>query len=269
MQRLALRFALAALTVLVAPRPAAAQSIYATRFENPPFIAGVPLVGQDGWVAPPVLSPNAAVISTAGPRQGKQSVRVWGGDLDHQDFINAATGGYYDAIGSYRHGVEYDTGGTQVVRVSAHVRVDGPRTATGNNFFSASVVGVGVDDTGSSNGIGELAISSDGHVYGDSNDDLVPTFLVSAPITLGEWHELAIVDDFAARTYSFYVDGERLGTFPFDPSITSNIFRRGSLLAYTAPDTATLKKANYTAHYDKFSIKVVHHQNDDDDGGGD
>jgi hypothetical protein len=249
--------AVLAVWTLFSPSAATAQVIYATNFADPPFIAGLPLVGQDGWVAHPPLSPNAAVISTDKPRQGKQTVLVWGGNLDHQDFINAVTGGYYDAIGSYRHQVEYDTGGTQVVRISAHVRVDGPQTATGINFFSASIVGVGVDNTGSSNGIGELAISSDGHVYGDSNDDLVPTFLASAPITLGEWHELAIEDDFAARTYSFFVDGQWLGTFPFDPSITSNVFRRGTILAYTAPDTATLKKADYTAHFNHFSIQIV------------
>ena len=107
----------------------------------PTFVAGLPLAGQDGWIAPPPLSPNAAVVTTAKPRQGRQTVRVLGADLEHQDFINTVTGGYYDAIGSYRHTVNYDTGGTQAVRVSAHVRVDGPLTP-GVNFFSASVAAV-------------------------------------------------------------------------------------------------------------------------------
>src|SRR5438093_661717 len=76
--------------------------IYATGFENPPFTAGLPLVGQDGWVGVPRLSPNAAVISTDLPFTGSQSVRVAGADLAHQDSINKVTKGYYDAIGSYR-----------------------------------------------------------------------------------------------------------------------------------------------------------------------
>jgi hypothetical protein len=241
---------------LVAQHPALAQVIYRTNFDNPPFMADLPLNGQDSWSAPDILSPNAAVISTAKPRQGQQTVRVWGQDLDHQDFINAVTGGYYDAIGSYRHAVFYDTGGTQIVRVSAHVRVDGPHTP-GHNFFLAGIDAVGIDNAGSSNEIGELSISSDGHIYGDSNVDLAPTFLFSARITLGVWHKLAISDDFATHTYSFYVDDCWVGTFPFDPSITSTIFNRGSLLAYTAPDTVSMKKANYLAHYNHFTIQVI------------
>lgn len=248
---------LIAVALLATARPAAGQSIYSTGFEPPTFVGDATLVGQDGWIAPPPLSPNAAVVSGDKPRQGRQTVHVLGADLEHQDFINEATGGYYDAIGSYRHAVDYDSGGTQVVRVSAHLRIDGPRTATGNNFFSASIAAIGVDADGNSSGVGELAISSDGHVYGSSSQDLVPTFLTSTRVRLGQWHELAIDVDFAARTYSFFVDDRSIGTFAFDPSATSNILRRGSLLAYAAPDTATSKKADYAAHYDKFSIKVV------------
>ncbi|MCX6928626.1 MAG: hypothetical protein NT154_36255 [Verrucomicrobia bacterium] len=180
------RFAsLAAIPLLMSAYRGKSQNIYSTRFEDPPFVAGQPLAGQDGWIAPPPLSPEAAVVTTDKPRQGKQTVRVLGGDLVHQDFINEATGGYYDAIGSYRHAADYDSGGTQVVRVSAEVRIDGPKTANGNNFFSASIAAIGLDDNGDASGVGELAISSDGHVYGYSSQDLVPTFLVSAPARLG------------------------------------------------------------------------------------
>lgn len=90
----------AAIPVLVGlaiavPSSYAGETLYQTGFEYPPFVAGQPLVGQDGWSAPPPLSPNAAVISTIQPRQGKQSVLVPGADLVHQDFIKDATGGYY------------------------------------------------------------------------------------------------------------------------------------------------------------------------------
>jgi hypothetical protein len=236
---------------------ATGQPVYTTGFEPDTYLADTPLAGQDGWIAPPPLSPNAAMVTSDKPRQGKQTVQVLGADLEHQDFINEATGGYYDAIGSYRRAVNYDSGGTQVVRVSAHVRIDGPQTATGYDFFSASVAAIGVDADGAASGVGELALSSDGHVYGYSSQDLVPTFLTSAPVTLGEWHSLTVEVDFAARTYSFLVDGTSLGTFAFDPSTTSNVLRRGSLIAYAAPDTATAHKADYTAHYDMFAIKVT------------
>jgi len=214
-------------------------------------------VGQDGWIAPPPLSPNAAVVTANKPRQGKQTVHVLGADLEHQDFIADVTGGYYDAIGSYRRPVNHDTGGSQTVRISVHVRIDGPPTATGNNFFSASLAGRAGSVSGGAS-VGELAISSDGHAYVYSGNDFVPTFLASAPVALGKWHNLAIEADFAAQTSSFFADDVLLGTFSFDPTETyTGVLLRGALLAYAAPDTATSKKADYAAHYDKFTIKVI------------
>lgn len=237
--------------------PAWGQSIYTTGFEKPTFLAGSVLAGQDGWITPPPFSPNAAVITTNKSYVGRQNVEVLGSNLVPQGFINQATGGYYEAIGSYRHAVDYDTGGTKSVCISALVRVDGPKTGTGNNFFSASIAAIGVDANGDPSGIGELAISSDGHVYGYSSQDLVPVFLTNARVRLGEWHKLAIVEDFVARTYSFYVDEHWLGTFHFDASVTSNVLRRGSMIVYAAPDTTALGKEDYSAHFDNFSIKVA------------
>ena len=253
--------ALLALPLSVTLTPAAGQIVYSTGFESPDFVAGAPLVGQNGWTAPPPLSPNAAVITTDKPRIGRQTVHVLGADLVHQDFINELTGGYYDAIGSYRHPVSFETGGTRAVRISANVRVDGPQTPTGTNFFSASVTGRALltDDNGTA-GIGQLDLSSDGHVYGWSGDAFVPAFQMSVPVTLGEWHNLAVVADFATSTYSFFVDDQYLGTFPFPPqdcgACFTTVLLRGSLLASAAPDTATLKKANYAAHYDNFMIQA-------------
>lgn len=240
--------------IVGALHPASGQSIYTTGFEAPALQDGLPLAGQDGWIAPPPLSPNAAIITAA--KKGGQTVRVEGADLEHQDFINDATGGYYDAIGSYRHPVDYDTEGTQTVWISADVRLDGKRTPH-SNFFSASIAAIGYNDGGGSEGIGELAISSDGHVYGYSGQDLVPVFLTSTHVALGTWHHLAIEVDFAARTYSFYVDDAFLGTFDFAPSATSDVLRRGSIITYTAPDTAIDKKADHASNFDNFAIEVA------------
>jgi hypothetical protein len=236
---------------------ATAQNIYSTGFEAPAFTVGLPLAGQDGWIAPPPLSPDAAFITPANKdKRSGQTVRVDGVDLVPQDSITESTGGYYQAIGSYRHAVNYDTGGTQTVRISADVRLDGKKTPQ-TNFFSASISAIGVEDTGDSSGIGELAISSDGNVYGYSSQDLVPVFLTSARVSPGQWHKLAIEVDFAERTYSFFVDDHWLGTFDFDPSANTDVLRRGTLLTYAAPDTAKNKKADHAANFDNFSIKVV------------
>src|SRR5262249_5759470 len=159
-----------------------------------------------------------------------------------------------DALGSYRRPVNYDTGNAQTVRISAHVRVDGPQTATGNNFFSAAVSTRAATLEGgepSTASVGELAISSDGHAYVYSGNENVPTFLASVPVTLGEWHSLAVAADFATQTSSFYVDDVYLITIPFEPSETfTGVLLRGTLLAYLAPDTATDHKADYAASYD-------------------
>lgn len=244
--------------------PAFSADIYnANGFENPPFNVGDLLVGDDGWVGAAPLNPQAAVISKDLPFVGSQSVRVAGADLVRQDSIKKVTKGYYDAIGSYRRNVDYDVGanGFPIVRIQADVRIDGPSVPSGNNFFSASIAaranhapGNGPTNSEATDGIGELAISSDGQVYGYSGDDNVPTFLTSTPISLGAWHTLAIDLDFSAKTYSFVVDGVSLGTFGFKNNVNTAILRRGSLVTYAAPDTATLHKGDYVAHYDNFSI---------------
>lgn len=242
---------------IAALHPASAQRIYSTGFEAPALVAGYTLVGQDGWVAPPSLSPNAAVVTSDKPRQGQQTVRVLGANLEHQDFINGATLGYYDALGSYRRPVNYDTGNAQTIRISAHMRVDGAQTGAGNNFFSAGISGRAQTTEGAAS-VGEMEISSEGHVYAHSGNDLVPTFLASVPVTLAEWHSLAVVANFATQTSSFYVDDALLLTLHFDPSeVYTGVLLRGTLHAYTAPDTVTNKKADYAATYDKFSINVI------------
>lgn len=250
----------------------AGPTIYQTGFEpRQGFVADTPLVGQDDWIAPPPLSPNAAMVTCDRPRIGRQTVHVLGADLEHQDFINELTEGYYDAIGSYRRAVNYDTGNSQKIRISALVRIDGPKTCLGNNFFSASIGGRAestLDGAPSSAGVGELAISSDGRAYAYSGNDNVPTFLGSKRVRLGQWHHLAIVADFATHSSRFYVDGDLLATFAWEPSEEyTGVLLRGTMLAYAAPDTVTSTKADYAAHYDRFAIKAVsgHDCGDEDD----
>lgn len=243
-------------SIVGALHPAAAQDVYSTSFQRPTFVAGLPLAGQDGWVSPvPVLSPNAAVITAA--KKCGQSVRVDGANLESQPVdINAPTNGYYDAIGAYRCPLDHDTGGTQTVRLSVDVRLDG-RATPKKNFFSASLIAVAYNDSGGSEGVGEIAISSDGHVYGSSGQDLVPVFLTRTKIARGTWHNLAIEVDFAERTYSFFVDDEYLGTFDFEPFVPSGVLRRATLITYAAPDTAKDKKADHASNFDNLSIEVV------------
>lgn len=236
--------------------PAWGQNLYTTGFEKPTFVPGSILAGQDGWTAPPPFSPAAAVIAAAKKNNPHgQTLRVEGADLEHQDFIGDATGNYYDAIGSYRRTVNYDTGGTKTIRISVDALLDGRRTPRGD-FFSASLSGIAQSEEGAE-GIGQLTLSSDGHIYGSSGQDLVPVFLTSEHVALGQWHHLAIEMDFADRTYSFYVDGKWLGTFDFEPRETYSLFSRASLIALTGPDTAQDKKADHSVNFDNFKIEVL------------
>ncbi len=41
------------------------------------------------------------------------------------------------------------------------------------------------------------------------------------------------------------------------PSATSDVLRRGSILTYTAPDSAKDRKADHAANFDNFTIEVA------------
>jgi hypothetical protein len=178
---------------------------------------------------------------------------VLGSDLQTDSLVNLITGGYSNAIGSYHHEVDVNVGPNGISTVQAGVFFGGPLTP-GTNFFSASVGSLGSGGVG----LGELAISSVGMVHAYTGDDSVPTFLFSAPTTLGRWHTLAVVDDYAAQTSSFYVDGNLLGTAGFASDDAGDVvLARGSILAYAGTDTADFQKANYAAPFDDFSISAV------------
>jgi hypothetical protein len=283
-----LAFAAALGLSLAAASPLFAGSVvYQTGFESPTFTAGLPLVGQDRWAGLSVpgvvnLSPNAAIITTGRTFEGRQVVQVRGKDLVPDPGINSLTDGYDAAAGSYRRPVDFNVGaaGFPIVRVQAAVRVDGPHACAANaafacsNFFSASVAARAVSTNQGTAGIGELAISSDGVVNGYSGDDNVPgcplagtpnpppctaTFLVSAPVSLGEYHVLAVNSDFVNRQFAFCLDGNFLGgpfAFRSGADIT-NILKRGSLVTYARPDTAQLHKTSFEAHYDNFAITTL------------
>ena len=53
------------------------------------------------------------------------------------------------------------------------------------------------------------------------------------------------------------MDGLSLGTFPFPEDVNSTILVRGALLTFAAPDTGSMTKNAYAAHYDKFTIRIT------------
>jgi hypothetical protein len=196
----------------------------------------------------------------------RQSIRIRGGDLDSHLEIFAP----YEAVGSYRRalyeidnifacgrcgqdGYDAATNGTPIIRIQAEVRLDGP-SIPNRDIFSASIAAIALG----SSAVGELIIDADGYVHGYSGNDKSGTQLpkVSVQTTLGDWHQLAIDVNFAARTYTFFVDGSSLGgAFTFDAEVgDTNVLRRGSMVTYARPDGAGFLRNNYVVHFDNFSI---------------
>jgi hypothetical protein len=251
-------FALAALALLaVALLPANGESIYTTRFESPTFTAGQPLVGQDGWVVGNgpcgPFNPDAAVISTDKPRQGKQSVRVAGADL-----IGSCTDlAPYDAVGSYRKPLNVSVAGS-VARVEANLRLETNQSVTPDEFFSLTISA----RSGDGETLGEIGLSSAGVVEAfdfDVAPGSAPAF--TDPIQFNQWYHITILIDFANRTTSYFIDDHFLGTI--DTPSASDVLLRASMIVYARPDGDS-QRADYTAHFDNFKVKVVAGSNDDD-----
>jgi hypothetical protein len=229
--------------------------VYSTGFEAPTFAAGSQLLGQDAWstAIPPFLNPEAALISAAHPAGGAQHVRVWGRDLVSAEEVAP----FYDAVGSYRRPVNYDTAAnnTPIVWVQGDVRLDSPpihglpagHGYKGPDRFSANIAAITPDGT-----VGEISISSDGFVYGFGGVDPGAGPFFGLPISLGKYHHLAMKVDFAADNTTFYFDDQELGTAPFADGFTSDVLRRGSLVCYARGNAGMRNHIFYD--WDNFSI---------------
>lgn len=240
------------LVLIACDKPVRAAIIYQTGFEGPKFLANQPLAGQDSWdnqfYDGSYLGPNA-FVSLVHPSTGLQSLEVRGGDL------TTLSSGY--AVGSYRRYVDYDVASSPLstIRISVDARIDGPPTEATPDFVTGDFMSanlVGFTDAGE---VGEMYLSSDGHIYGTSVNG---GYLFAYPAELGQYHTMRMDFDFAERTASYFVNGDRLGTEPFDPLNVSTVFSRGSLLSLVLdPDTLNRDRFHYAARFDNFSIKAV------------
>lgn len=244
--------------LLYAGAAQAGTLVYGTGFEPPAFAVGSQLLGQDGWstAIPPFLNPSAAQITDSLAASGLQAVRVRGADMASSP-LDPDSGlpltDPFDAVGSYRHPVSFDTAaaGLPVVRLRTDLRVDGPGAGPAK-FFSASLAARSGDA-----GYAELEIASNGLIYAYTSQD--GTLATSAPVTLNAWHTLGIDVDYAKDQFTFLLDDVSLGVFPFDPAYTSDVLGRGALVTYALPDasSANFARADYSATFDNFSITAV------------
>ena len=207
------------------------------------------------WQGPVWFEDNHGGVGSDQPRGGRQSVVVRGSTMVDDPIVESTN--YYHAIGSYRRPVTYDWASLKRVRVQAQIQIHGPRSRFGSNLFSASVAARGVSSTKGTGGIGEIALSSDGYVFGYSGDDNTPTFQTMKPVDLDESHTLAIAVDFTTKTYQFFLDGDPLGhPFPFPVDADQPTLARGALITYLGGNADPHGNGSnpYLAVYDNFSI---------------
>jgi hypothetical protein len=153
--------------------------------------------------------------------------------------------------------VNYDTAanGTPIVWVRGDVRLDSPpihglpvsTSYVGPDRFSANIAALSPDGT-----VGEISISSDGYVYGFGGVDPGAGPFFGAPVSLREYHHLAMKVNFAADTTTFYFDDHELGTAPFAQGFTSDVLRRGSLVCYARGNAGMRTQVNF--EWDNFSV---------------
>ena len=82
-----------------------------------------------------------------------------------------------------------------MIRIEADMRLDGPQTTqtadrTTGDYFSVNLAAFSDDGD-----LGEMSLSSDGHVYSYSAAD---SYLYERPINLGQYYHLTMDLDFAA-----------------------------------------------------------------------
>ncbi len=204
------RFPGLCLLAILVPPAARADPILEEGFEAPAWHAGQilpPGSTVNGWTN---SSTQALVhVGTRNPDSGTQAL--------HMRFLGAPPApGTVDTFAQVDHAINYTPAiqGVAPITYSADVRLAGPSggTAATNDYVSANLVAMG-------NGgeIGQMYLSSDGHVYAGTNGSIV------VPASLGTYHDMAMTFDFADSQTSYYLDGQLIGTQSINPATMSEL----------------------------------------------
>lgn len=249
-------FLLILITGLVFGQTVLADTLYSTRFEQPTFQNGDLVSGLDKWLAPPPLSPNAALVTNTFAKSGSQSVVVSGSLLDP----SGGPFGSYAAIGSYRRQLGISgftmTPKKSLARVDADLLLETKQTKTSGEFFSLTIAA----RSGDGETLGEIGLSSQGMVeaFGfNAPGGGEPSFVKT--IRFNKWYHITMLFDYTNRTTSYFLDDHFLGAVPA-PS-ASTVLLRGAMVVYARPDGdvsggESNTRNNYTARFDNFRISV-------------
>jgi len=210
--------------------------LVSTNFDSAPFQAGQSINGRGGFLVSPGV-PSAMMITTSNAFDGGQALEAIGSQLTGSSVFYqtaATTDPNYDAIAN----------GNPIIALEVHARLDGPSTDTGNGTAD-DITSVNLDALLSDNSYFSTYISSNGQAYGYVNQN----YVFSGTAALGQYHDLKLVLDFNRRASTFIVDGNVLGTEPFDSTIQSSVLVNAdmSLNSLIAP-------TQYTGTFDDFSV---------------
>ena len=202
-----------------------AAVLYATGFENPPFVPG-PINGQAGWfVFSASGQTSAPVIETTVVNTGAQAVGVPGS-------VNGQTGPVFAPNFT-----------NPVLDLSADIFL-----GSSTNESSWQFATTGANDTGYAGGI---------DISGTSIAAITSGFPVVGTLTRDTWHHLDVVLDYLTQTFGLDLDGSTLATnLPycgnnFGPCNGAPVAELGWALFNT------FGNGNDSGYMDNFSIATV------------
>ena len=173
---------LAALLIMTAAVSCYAGTLYATGFENPPFVPG-PINGQGGWFVFSASSQASdPAIETVLVKTGLQAVGIDG-------FVAGQTGPVYAP--NYV---------APILDMSADIYLVSSSSESGWQFASIGLGGLGFAggiDVGANNSI--VAITG-------NNTTVIGTW------TRDAWHHVDLVLNYSSQTYSVILDGATIGS---------------------------------------------------------
>ena len=220
---------------------ALSATFLSTGFEKG-YTAGALLDGQDGWLS--VTARDAITVSDTNAHHGRQCGKFDGGLLEKSLF------GSYELEAVCGRWLLFDpvAQGTPIVRMRASVRLDGPFTPREHdsmtlNFYTST----------STQNLGSFYVSSTGKVWASGGGG--PYFAISRPYTIGTYVDLEMVLDFDARTMTFMLDGQSMGSLPLNSSpLQSTDLYAVALELNCQKNVNQRQRAQYTGWFDDVSV---------------
>ena len=226
--------------------------LFHTGFETPDYTAGLPLVGQDGWVG--VVSVDAAEVAAehGTARSGRRAVQCWAGDLE---VLPYPMDWLFD--GAWEQLIEFDAlTNPAEVRVQADVRLIGPDTGEGPGWdlLSANLMARNAEQL-AAHRAPFFMLSSNGNAYANAYSEEFGYlgYMFETPIKFGDWNRLAMILNYRTHLCTFEVNNKTIGSLPFGGSGEqfTSVF-----LEMAAWNDESFDVTPYMAYWDNISVQA-------------